>query len=99
MGKGKDNVDDEEEVDESGRWRCQSVINDINDWDEDKVKRWKWDVETARDDDDEEEEAEGLLASLVLARPHLEQGQGRWYVASLPIWSLLWYFEGTLWCL
>ena len=29
------------------------------------------------DDYDDEEEAEGLLASLVLARPHLEQGQGR----------------------
>ena len=29
------------------------------------------------DYDEEEEEAEGLLASLVLARPHLEQGQGR----------------------
>ena len=29
------------------------------------------------DDDYDEEEAEGLLASLVLARPHLEQGQGR----------------------
>ena len=29
------------------------------------------------DFDDDEEEAEGLLASLVLARPHLEQGQGR----------------------
>ena len=29
------------------------------------------------DDDEEEEEAEGLLASLVLASPHLEQGQGR----------------------
>ena len=29
------------------------------------------------DYDDDEEEAEGLLASLVLARPHLEQGQGR----------------------
>ena len=28
-------------------------------------------------DDDDEEEAEGLLASLVLARPHLEQDQGR----------------------
>ena len=46
MGKGKDNVDDEEEVDESGRWRCQWVINDINDGDEEKVKRWKWDEET-----------------------------------------------------
>ena len=34
MGKGKDNVDDEEEVDESGRWRCQWVIKDINDGDE-----------------------------------------------------------------
>ena len=39
MGKGKDNVDDEEEVDESGRWRCHWVINDINDGDEEKVKR------------------------------------------------------------
>ena len=29
------------------------------------------------EDYDDEEEAEGLLASLVLARPHLEQGQGR----------------------
>ena len=29
------------------------------------------------DYDDDEEEAEGLLASLVLDRPHLEQGQGR----------------------
>ena len=29
------------------------------------------------DDDDEEEEAEGLLASLVLGRPHHEHGQGR----------------------
>ena len=54
------------------------------------------DLDEDYDDDDDEEEAEGLLASLVLARPHLEQGQGRWYVASLPIWSLLWYFEGTL---
>jgi len=29
------------------------------------------------DYDDDDDEAEGLLASLVLARPHLEQGQGR----------------------
>ena len=28
-------------------------------------------------DDDDEEEAEGLLASLVLDRPHHEHGQGR----------------------
>ena len=35
------------------------------------------DLDEDYDDDDDEEEAEGLLASLVLARPHLEQGQGR----------------------
>ena len=39
MGKGWNNVDEEEDVDESGRWRCQWVNNDINDGDEDKVKR------------------------------------------------------------
>ena len=48
------------------------------------------------DFDDDEEEAEGLLASLVLDRPHHEHGQRRWFVAPLLILKFSVIFWGNL---
>ena len=49
MGKGWNNVDEEEDVDESGRWRCQwgDTDDDIGDDDDEEADEVKWDVEMA----------------------------------------------------
>ena len=51
MGKEWNNVDEEEDVDESGRWRCQwgDTDDDIDedDDDEEEADEVKWDVEMA----------------------------------------------------